>query len=65
MRITTTALSAAFVGVAFYSVCVAQSKSDPPAPPSAPTTAKGTESVRAQATVLTGMVMSVDAKAAS
>ena len=63
MRITTTALSAAFVGVAFYSICIAQSKSDTPTTPSAPTTEKGTESVRAQATVLTGKVTSVDAKA--
>ena len=63
MRITTTTLSAAFVGVAFYSFSVAQSKSDTPTTPSAPTTAKGTESVRAQATVLTGKVTSIDAKA--
>jgi hypothetical protein len=63
MRIATTALSAAFVGVAFSSVCAAQSKSDTPTTPSAPTTAKGTESVTAQATVLTGKVTSVDAKA--
>jgi hypothetical protein len=63
MRITTTALSSAIVGVAFYSICIAQSKSPTPTTPSAPTKEKGTESVRSQATVLTGTVTSLDAKA--
>jgi hypothetical protein len=63
MKVTTTVLSAAFVGVAFCSIYVAQSKSPAPTTPSAPTKQKGTEPVKAQATVLTGTVTSVDAKA--
>jgi hypothetical protein len=63
MRMTTIVSTAASVGLAFCGVCVAQSQSPTPPTPSVPSTQKGTEPVRAQATVLTGRVTSVDAKA--
>ena len=62
MRIRTSISTTAFVGLALCGVFVAYSQSPPP-PSSVPATQKGAEPVRAQATVLTGKVTSVDAKA--
>jgi hypothetical protein len=63
MTFSTTLPTAAFVGVAFCGICFAQSTSPTPRTPAADAQQKGTESVRAPATVLTGRVTSVDAKA--
>jgi Cu/Ag efflux protein CusF len=58
-------LVVAFTSLAFNGVSFAQAKSAAPTPPAAPATEKKTEmkSEKAQATVLTGKVTSVDAKA--
>ena len=56
-------LVVALTSLALNGLSFAQTKPAPPATPSAPATEKKTEAERAQATVLTGKVTSVDAKA--
>ena len=65
MKNTIKVLVVAFTSLAFNGVSFAQAKSAAPTPPAAPATEKKPEmkSEKAQATVLTGKVTSVDAKA--
>jgi Cu/Ag efflux protein CusF len=63
MKNTIKVLVVALTSLACNAVSFAQTKTAPPATPSAPATEKKTEAERAQATVLTGKVTSVDAKA--
>ena len=56
-------LVVALTSLALNGLSFAQTKPAPPATPTAPATEKKTEAERAQATVLTGKVTSVDAKA--
>ena len=65
MKNTIKVLVVALTSLAFNGVSFAQAKSAAPTPPAAPATEKKTEmkSEKAQATVLTGKVTSVDAKA--
>ena len=65
MKIMIKILVVALASLAFNSVSFAQAKPATPAPPAAPAMEKKTEmkSEKAQATVLTGRVTSVDAKA--
>ena len=65
MKNTIKVLVVALTSLAFNGVSFAQAKPATPTPPAAPATEKKTEmkSEKAQATVLTGKVTSVDAKA--
>ena len=65
MKNTIKVLVVALASLAFNGVSFAQAKPATPAPPAAPAMEKKTElkSEKAQATVLTGQVTSVDAKA--
>jgi hypothetical protein len=63
MKIPTSVSTAAFVSLTFCVVCVAQSQSPRTPTPPVPAGEKGTGPGRAQATVVTGLVTSVDEKA--
>ena len=63
MKGMVTFLLVALANLASNDISFAQTKPTAPATPSAPATEKKTEAERAQATVLTGKVTSVDAKA--